>query len=229
MALFTISDVHLSLSTDKSMDVFSGWTDYVSRIENNWKAVVSDDDSVVLPGDISWEMKIQNATEDFGFINSLPGRKYIIKGNHDLWWTSMTKMNAFLKDNGFDTITILNNAAVRIGDVAVCGTRGWMIEESGTDSKLINREAIRLRMSLEEGRKLGGEPIVFLHYPPVTFQNECTELVSVLHKYDVKRVYYGHLHGDSAFRAFEGNRDGIEYRVVSCDRVGFTPVLVSRH
>ena len=152
MSLFTIADTHLSLAGDKPMDVFSGWSNYVERLEKNWRAVVGEDDTVVMPGDISWELKLDSAAADFGFINSLPGKKLIIKGNHDLWWSTVKKMRAFTEKHGFDTIDFINNSAVRVDDICVCGTRGWLIEESGTDSKLINREALRLRASLEAGR-----------------------------------------------------------------------------
>ncbi len=226
MSVFTISDLHLSLSADKSMDIFKGWENYVERIEKNWRAVVTDKDTVVLPGDISWAMKISDAVKDFAFINALPGKKIIIKGNHDLWWSSMKKMNQFLAENGFDTVEFLNNSAALADSKVICGTRGWLIEESGTDSKLINREALRLRASLEQGIKLGTDLVVFLHYPPVTQQNVCTEIVSVLQEYNVRRVYYGHIHGNSAVYAVNGPVDGIDYRLVSCDRVDFTPVLV---
>ncbi len=226
MALFTISDLHLSLSTDKPMDVFNGWQNYVERIEKNWRAVVADGDTVVLPGDISWEMKLDSAVKDFGFINALPGKKYIIKGNHDLWWATMNKMRAFTAANGFDTIDFINNSAVLVDGYSVCGTRGWLIEESGTDSKLINREALRLRASLEEGAKLGGELVAFLHYPPVTEQNRCEELLDELKRFGCKKVYYGHVHGNTAVRAVNGVVDGIEFRLVSCDSLEFTPLLV---
>ena len=226
MALFAISDLHLSFTTDKSMEVFRGWENYVERIQNNWTRVVSDSDAVVIPGDISWELKIENAVKDFEFLNNLPGKKYIIKGNHDLWWNSMKKMNEFLEQNNFSTITFLNNSAALEEGVSICGTRGWLIEESGTDSKLINREALRLKASLEEGRKLGENPIVFLHYPPVTDTQQCKEIIDVLKAYNVTKVYYGHLHGGSTLYAVNGDVDGINYKLVSADRVDFTPVLV---
>lgn len=229
MSLFTIADTHLSLAGDKPMDVFSGWSNYVERLEKNWRAVVGEDDTVVMPGDISWELKLDSAAADFGFINSLPGKKLIIKGNHDLWWSTVKKMRAFTEKHGFDTIDFINNSAVRVDNICVCGTRGWLIEESGTDSKLINREALRLRASLEAGRQLGGEPVVFLHYPPITQQNRCEELISVIREFGCRRVYYGHIHGSSGVAwAINGEVDGVTYRLVSCDSVGFTPVLVQQ-
>ena len=226
MALYTISDLHLSLSCDKPMDIFPGWEGYVARLERNWRALVSDADTVVLPGDISWEMQIDRAAADFGFLNSLPGRKLILKGNHDLWWTTLTKMRSFLQTHGFDTIDFLHNSAAAVGEYAVCGTRGWMLEESGTDSKLIAREAMRLEASIVQAEKTGLRPVVFLHYPPVTNANVCAELMEVLLRHSITRVYYGHIHGAGAARAFCGERDGIRFELVSCDFVHFTPVLV---
>ena len=225
--MFAISDLHLSLSNDeKSMEIFRGWENYVDRIKNNWCKVVSESDTVIIPGDISWELKIENAYEDFKFINDLPGKKIIIKGNHDLWWNSMKKMNEFLQTNNLDSISFINNSAVLVDDISVCGTRGWLIEESGTDSKLINREAMRLKASLEAGKNLGGRLIVFLHYPPITDSQQCTEIIDVLKQYEVDKVYYGHLHGGSTLYAVNGLVDGINYHLVSADRVDFTPVLV---
>ena len=226
MALFTIADLHLSLSSDKAMDVFPGWENYVERIERNWCATVGPEDTVVLPGDLSWEMKLDAAVADFAFLDALPGRKLIFKGNHDLWWASMTKMNAFLTAHGFTTLRFLNNDAALVEGQVVCGTRGWLIEESGTDSKLINREAMRLEASLKAGSELGSDPVVFLHYPPITRDFRCEELIAVLHRYGVRRVYYGHIHGTSAVAAFQGQADGITYTLVSADRVNFTPVRV---
>ena len=226
MSLFTLSDLHLSLSSDKPMDVFPGWDNYVARIGANWRRLVGPEDTVVIPGDFSWEMKLSEAAADFGFLHALPGRKILFKGNHDLWWTSMRKMNAFLDEHGFSDIRILHNDAALVEGRVLCGTRGWLIEESGTDSKLIQREALRLQMSLEAGKKLGEDPIVFLHYPPITRDNRCTEILEVLKAYGCRQVYYGHIHGTGADWAFEGEYEGVSYRLVSCDRVDFTPVWI---
>ncbi|MBQ3564406.1 MAG: metallophosphoesterase [Clostridia bacterium] len=226
MAIFAISDLHLSLNSDKPMDIFKGWENYVSRLEKNWRAIVSDDDTVVIPGDISWEMKIEDTVKDFSFIHSLPGKKIIFKGNHDLWWNSLKKMNEHLETNGFDSITIVNNGAVRVGEYAVCGTRGWAIDESGTDSKLIKREALRLEATIKEAEKLGGEILVFLHYPVVFEDNVCTELVDVLKAHGIKKVYYGHLHGKKSHLSRCTEYDGISFYLVSCDFLEFTPLLI---
>ena len=226
MALFTLSDLHLSLSADKPMDVFHGWDNYVERIDSNWRRIVTDSDTVVIPGDVSWAMHLDDAARDFQFLNALPGDKIILKGNHDLWWATMAKLNGFITEHGFDRIKFINNSAIRVGDYAVCGSRGWLLEESGTDSKLINREVCRLTASLKEGQKLGGEPVVFLHYPVIYEGQVCEELMSVLTEFGVKKVYYGHLHGASRTHAFSGEYRGIDFKLVSCDCVDFTPVLV---
>ncbi len=228
MALYALGDLHLSLGEDKPMDVFAGWNDYVQRLEENWKRLVTDGDTVVIAGDISWAMKLEETLTDFRFIDSLPGRKLFLKGNHDYWWTTRRKMEAFLSDNGLLTIGILFNNAFRAGEYAVCGTRGWFLEnDTPEDVKVLNREAGRLRMSLEEAKKLGGEPVVFLHYPPYYRGIECPEIMDVLLEYGVKKCYYGHIHGRKNFRlAHEGDYKGVDFHLISCDKVSFVPYLV---
>ena len=228
MSLFALGDLHLSLGEDKPMDVFSGWNDYVQRLEENWKKLVRDDDTVVLAGDISWAMKLEQTLVDFQFIHSLPGKKLLLKGNHDYWWSTKRKMDTFLQKNNLDSIQILFNNAFFFFLYAVCGTRGWFLEnDTPEDIKVLNREVGRLRMSLDEALKLGGEPIVFLHYPPYYRGVECPEIMDVLTEYGVKKCYYGHIHGKKNFRlAYEGEYKGVGFRLISCDKVGFMPVLV---
>ena len=228
MSLFALGDLHLSLGEDKPMDVFSGWNDYVQRLEENWKKLVTGDDTVVIAGDISWAMKLEETLVDFKFIDSLPGKKLFLKGNHDYWWSTKRKMDAFLQENALDSIQILFNNAYRVGDYSVCGTRGWFLEnDTPEDIKVLNREAGRLRMSLNEAVKLGGEIVVFLHYPPYYRGIECAEIMDVLLEYGVKKCYYGHIHGKKNFRlAHEGDYKGIDFRLISCDKVGFMPYLV---
>ena len=227
MALFAIADTHLSLSTDKPMDIFGGWQDYVERLEKNWRAIVKDSDTVVVAGDISWAMSLDEALEDFRFINSLPGQKLIFKGNHDYWWCTMKKMEAFLTDNGLDTLKILHNNAVRVENFAVCGSRGWFFDaENSADNKILLREAGRVRRSVQCGRELGGDVIAFLHYPPLTNSMVCNEIVNVLREENVTRCYYGHLHGPSTQGAFIGERDGIKFDLISGDYLKFCPKLI---
>ena len=228
MSLFVLGDLHLSLGEDKPMDVFAGWNDYVERLERNWRSLVTDSDTVVVAGDISWAMKLEETLTDFKFIDSLPGKKLFMKGNHDYWWTTKRKMDTFLSANGLNSIQILFNNAYRVGDFAVCGTRGWFLEnDTPEDEKVVNREAGRLRMSIEEAKKLGGELTVFLHYPPYYRGTECSEIMDVLIEYNVKKCYYGHIHGKKNFRlAYEGVYKGVDFKLISCDKVGFVPVLV---
>lgn len=174
MSLFAIADTHLSLSADKPMDIFNGWSDYVQRLEKNWRAVVSDGDTVVIPGDVSWAMSLEGAQKDFAFLDSLPGKKILMKGNHDYWWNTTRKMENFFKEKGFETLSIVHNSAVSVGNISVCGTRGWFFDaEEDADKKVLLREAGRLRTSIESGIALGGEPVVFLHYPPITQDRIC--------------------------------------------------------
>lgn len=229
MSIFAIADTHLSFSCEKPMDIFHGWSDYVSRIEGNWRNLVTEDDTVVIPGDISWAMSLKEAEADFRFINSLPGKKIILKGNHDYWWTTKRKMDSFLSEKGFDSISILHNNAFRIGDYTLCGTRGWFFDaEKSADMKVLLREASRLERSIEEGEKLGGEIIVFLHYPPVMQTGKCEEIFEVLKKHNIKRCYYGHLHGESTKRSVSETVDGVKLSLISADFLSFCPHLVEK-
>lgn len=224
MSLFAISDLHLSLGVDKPMDVFRGWENYVERLEENWKQLVSPEDTVVIAGDISWGLDLAETVEDFKWIDRMPGQKILLKGNHDLWFSTKSKVERFFQEQGFTTLKILFNNAYRYEDLVLCGTRGWMNDQ--TDKKILNRECGRLRLSLEEGKKLGGTPVVFLHYPPVYGSGDCPEILEVLHQYQIEQVYYGHIHGYSAGYAINGVREGIHFQLLSCDYLHFTPMKI---
>ncbi len=225
MSLFAIGDTHLSFGTDKPMNVFRGWDNYVERLETNWNNLISEDDTVVIMGDISWAMNFKEMLEDFRFINSLKGQKIILKGNHDYWWNTMTKMNAFLEENSFDSIKFLFNNAYLCDGISVCGTRGWFYDAENDENteKIILREAARLRTSIKAGRELGGEPVVFLHYPPVSKTQACQPIVDVLKEENIKHCYYAHLHSASAYNSFNGEMDGIKYELLSADYLKFCP------
>ena len=211
------------------MDIFGGWQDYVTRLESNWKALVSDEDTVVIPGDISWAMSLDGALRDFSFIHNLPGKKIILKGNHDYWWNTKRKMDAWLESEKLDTISILHNNAFKVGDYVICGTRGWFYDaEKSADMKVLLREASRLDKSIEEGKKLGDNLIVFLHYPPVMQSQKCQEIFDVLKKHDIKRCYYGHLHGESTRHSVNETVDGIKFSLISADFLSFCPQLVEK-
>ena len=228
MSLFAIADTHLSLGEDKPMDVFRGWTDYVRRLEDNWRRLVTDRDTVVIGGDISWAMKLEECYEDFAFLNSLPGTKLLMKGNHDYWWQTKKKLDEYIEANRFDTLKILFNNAYEVGDVAVCGTRGWYYDKDGEhDEKVINREVGRLRMSHAAAKEFGKPIVCFLHYPPVYGGVECEEIMDALIELGITECWYGHLHGERTHvNATLGEYRGVNMRLISCDYTRFSPVLV---
>lgn len=228
MSLFAIADLHLSFGTDKPMDVFPGWTDHASRLEKNWRERVSDDDTVVIPGDISWAMSLPGALSDFKFIDSLPGKKIISKGNHDYWWSTMAKAEKFFDDNDIKSISILHNNFYPYEDIGICGTRGWINDGSEPrDKKVILREAQRLERSIQCSLDGGRKPVVFLHYPPLFNQDRNAEIMDVLHRYEIKLVFYGHLHGSAHRFAVIGESEGIEFRLISSDFLHFSPLNIS--
>ncbi len=230
MALYTISDLHLPLGIDKPMDVFgTAWENYVHRLYENWQSVVCDDDLVVLPGDLSWATYLDQAKADFEFLNSLNGKKIILKGNHDYWWETYNKMSKYLLENNYSTVTILNNNAVMYGSCAICGNRGWSFSEnmSDEDRKIYEREVGRLRLSMDDAIRLGAEDIiVFTHYPPINKGCMSTPMTQLMHEFGVSKCFYGHLHSDTHKFAVQGDADGIAYKLVSADYLGFMPYKI---
>lgn len=229
MSVYAIGDTHLSFSVDKPMDIFKGWDDYAQRIENNWQRLITNDDTVIVNGDISWAMGLEQAEKDFEFLNNLNGTKIISKGNHDYWWNTITKMEKFCKEKGFDSIKFLHNNAYKVGNIAVAGTRGWFFDaESENVDKVMARECARLRRSIEEAQKLGGEVVVFLHYPPASVSKVCEPIMNVLKAYKIERCYYGHLHGGAINGAINDVYDGIKFQLVSADYLGFCPLFINK-
>lgn len=227
MALFAIGDTHLSFSVSKPMDIFGGWQDYVERLEKNWTGIVGPDDTVVIPGDISWAMNLEEAKKDLEFLDSLPGKKIIGKGNHDYWWPTMAKIDAFVKENNFTTLSFLYNNAYAAEGVAVCGSRGWFFDDESPQSELvIKRECGRIRTSLEAAFALGLPPILFLHYPPITQDRICEPIMEVITSSGAKRCFYAHLHGNAINYAFRGNFEGVAFDLVSADSLEFVPKLI---
>ena len=228
MALYAIGDTHLSLASDKPMDVFGGsWTGYVDKLREGFNATVSQGDTVVICGDVSWGMSLEEARADFAFLDALPGgRKLLLKGNHDYWWTTASKMKAFFRENGFDTLDILHNNSHLYGETALCGTRGWFYEEDRGEhsAKIFNRELIRLETSLKAAGER--EKLCFLHYPPLYQGYRCQEILDLLERYGVKLCCYGHLHGGSHRLAVTGRQGTVDYRLVAADYVGFRSVCV---
>jgi len=227
LALYSISDLHLSFSCDKPMDIFRGWENHTDRLAANWNRVVTDDDTVVLPGDFSWGLKIEETLKDFEFLSKLNGKKIILKGNHDLWWGTKKKILEFFEKNDINNIEILFNNAFLVDGVSVCGSRGWFIDSPESDKKILLREAARLETSIKAGIELGGEPIVFIHYPPVYGDFVCREIFDIIKKYDIKKVYHGHIHGAGLNKSVS-HFEGVDFKLVSCDCVDFTPVFVKK-
>lgn len=227
MSLFAIADTHLSFGTDKPMDTFAGWQDYTARIEKNWNNLVAENDYVVIAGDISWAMNFEQLIPDFDFINRLNGTKIISKGNHDYWWNTLTKMNNFLLENKFETIKFLHNNAFDFDGFSVCGSRGWFFDSpEEKDEKVLNREVLRIKQSLDSAQN--DEKIVFLHYPPITTNDKCAEILMLLKEYGIKNCYYGHLHGMAARFSVNDTIDGINFKLISADRLQFTPYLIKK-
>lgn len=224
MSIYAISDLHLSLGTDKPMDIF-GWENHVERVRANWTRMVKEDDIVVLPGDFSWALKLEESLEDFKFLESLPGKKILLKGNHDLWWPTVKKVMDFLNKNEIRSVSLVFNNAYEYGEYAICGTRGWCFAESGSDKKVILREVGRLKASLEAAKKMDKKPIVFLHYPPVYGEEKCTEILDVLKQYGVETVYHGHIHGKGLNNA-TSEFSGIKFKLISSDCIDFSPYFI---
>lgn len=243
MSLYVLSDTHLSISDDKPMDVFGvRWAGYTEKLKVGWNRVVNDDDTVVIAGDISWAMSHTGALADLKFINELHGQKIIGRGNHDYWWTSLTKLNKLCEKNGLTTLRFLYNNAYAVEDFIICGSRGWYIDESNRKmpqeadyQKIVAREAIRLEISLEEAKKLHDmklaedgidrEILAFLHFPADFRGYVCPEIVAVLKKYGIKRCYYGHIHGVYDIPGSEVS-NGIRYTLTSADFLNFNPLIV---
>jgi len=227
MSLYAIGDLHLSLSSPKPMDIFGGaWENYVFKILDGFSGLTQDD-VTVLCGDLTWAMDLQEGLEDFLFIDRLPGRKIIIKGNHDYWWTTATRTYKFFEQNGIKTIDIMHNNCYTYGDVAICGTRGWLYEEEihgQQDKKILNRELMRLEVSLKAaGDK---EKLCFLHYPPRYNNYVCTEIVDMLEAYGARHCYYGHIHSAGHRRAIQGKIGTVDYKMVSGDYLDFKPLQI---
>jgi predicted phosphohydrolase len=223
VALYAIGDLHLSLTANKSMEVFGdGWRDYVARITASLSAL-RDEDTLVLAGDTSWGIDLAEAEADFRFLDSFPGRKMLLKGNHDYWWSTVSKMESFFAEKGMTSLHFLHNNCAVYGEYALCGTRGWFQEDNQKpqDAKVLNREVMRLETSLRAAE--GREILCFLHYPPIYQGYECPELLHLLNQYHVKLCCYGHLHGPTIHRAINGSRGETEFCLISADALGFVP------
>ena len=227
MALYVIGDTHFSEGCDKPMDVFGGaWTGYRDKLVSSL-AVLEPQDTLVVAGDFSWGMSLQEALPDFRLLDGFPGKKLLLKGNHDYWWETVSKMKRFFAENAIETIDFLHNSCYFYNGTALCGTRGWFYDKNDPaagDDKIFKRELLRLEASLKAAAEQGAPEIdCFLHYPPVYGSGDCPEILEVLLSYGVKQVYYGHIHGYSSGYAINGERVGIDFRLLSCDFLQFAP------
>lgn len=231
MALYTISDLHLPLGVNKPMDIFGRtWANYVSRLEENWQNIVGEEDTVVLGGDFSWATYIEQAEADFDFLHRLNGKKILIKGNHDYWWTTMSKLNQYVKARGYDDIGFLHNNYFMYNNKAICGSRGWGIPQlahSEEDKRIYARELGRIEASINAAKTENPDEIImFLHYPPLLRDYRYTPMTELLRKCGVQRCYYGHIHKNGAENAVAGEWRGVYYTLCACDHLGFLPILV---
>ncbi|MCM1506914.1 MAG: metallophosphoesterase [Ruminococcus flavefaciens] len=229
MSLWVIADLHLCQGNpEKTMSIFSGWKNYQELIKKNWLALVKPDDTVVIAGDISWGMSLQDSAKDFHFIENLTGQKIIIKGNHDYWWSTKKKMDDFLTAEGCESIKILHNNHFRYENYGICGTRGWVsIKGETQDEKVLKREVQRLETSIKSALAENLTPIVFMHYPPIFATNFNYDILEILYRYDIKDCYYGHIHGRSAHElCIKNTYDGINFHLISGDYLQFIPEKV---
>ena len=232
--IYIIGDLHIGFSVDKPMDIFGeNWENHSEKIKQNWLSKVNDDDTVIIPGDFSWGIDLEEAKADFEFLNNLPGKKILLKGNHDYWWNTVKSMNKFLEENNFKNIFFLYNNSIVVENKIIVGTRGWsaLTPNSEDDYKVLKRECGRLELSIKDGLKKrdnNQEIIAFLHYPPFYKEevNEEIDFMKILQKYDIKKCYYAHLHGDSHKEAQEGIINGIEFKLVSSDYLNFDLIKI---
>lgn len=230
MSIYIIGDLHLSFAKEKPMNIFgTNWNEHEEKIKKDWIEKVQNEDTVILAGDFSWAMHLEETYLDFKYLESLPGKKVFIKGNHDYWWTTITNMNKFLKENNFSNIEFLYNNSIKIEDKIFVGTRGWNLLEGQNNEKMMNRELARLELSIQDAIKKqeNEEIIAIFHYPPISkvmMKNEYTyesQFLDKLKKYNIKKCYYAHLHGKSHIDAVEGNIEGIEFKLISSDYLEF--------
>lgn len=234
MSIFVIADLHLSFKNPKPMNIFGdNWENHEQKIKQDWLEKVTKEDLVILPGDFSWAMNLEDAYLDFAYLNCLPGKKLLLKGNHDYWWTTLTKMRAFLQEHDFKNIDFIYNNSYLYENTILTGTRGWTLNDIEGSAKILNRELARLELSLQQGITKYGEdkPIyVFMHYPPITnsaiLNKSELKFIEMMNKYHVQRCFYGHLHSHSHKDAIEGEKEGIKLDLISADYLDFHLVKI---
>ena len=232
MSIYVIGDLHLSFSADKPMDIFGyNWENHAEKIRENWMQNITEYDTVILPGDFSWAMYLEETYKDFEFLNSLPGKKILSKGNHDYWWTTLKKMRTYQEENNLKDIDFVYNNSYLYDDKIIVGTRGWQDDNNKDDKKIIKRENLRLELSIKDGIKKYGqnkEIIVCMHYPPFNkYEEKDMNFIQTMKKYNVTTCIYGHLHGEMTHKeAKQGIIEGIDFKLVSCDYTNFDLVNI---
>ena len=229
MAIYAIGDLHLSVAAKKPMDIFTGWDNHAEKLAENWKRKIKPEDTVILAGDTSWGMNLAQAVPDFRLIDKLPGQKIILKGNHDYWWSSMTKMGETLCSYDFSTIRFLHNNSYFVEGAHICGSRGWIFENGEPyDEKMIRREGLRIEASLKDRSPQKGQTLLFLHYPPIYAGQTTEPFIKLMQKYGVSRCFYGHIHGQGHKYAVEGQSRGIDFTMIAADYLSFDPLLIQK-
>lgn len=229
MSIYAISDLHLSFDGDKPMDIFGKhWENHQDKIKENWKKIVTENDLVILPGDFSWATYIEEMYKSFEYLENLPGKKVLLKGNHDYWWGTITSMKKYLKENNFKTIDFIYNNAFNYENVIILGTRGWNIDSTDEENKkILNREIERFKLSIKYAKENfnfeNNIKIACLHFPPIKGENK-SKFLEIMEENKIDMCIYGHLHGESQKEIIEGNIDGIELKMVSCDYTNFKPI-----
>ena len=229
MSLYVIADLHLPFGVNKPMDIFGGWDNYVERLEYNWQRKIKPEDTVVIPGDLCWALKLEESLPDFRFLEGLNGRKILLKGNHDLWWNTVTKIKYFFAANDIKSVSIVFNSCEEYEGLGICGTRGWISEYGEpADEKVLAREAGRLEASICAAEAQGLKPVVFLHYPPLYLTGVNEPVMQVLVRHGITECFYGHIHGKKGHAcAFRGEHEGINYHLVSSDYLQFDPLDIT--
>ena len=235
MSLYIIGDLHLSFSENKKeekpMNIFgNNWDGHAEKIKKDWLEKVQPEDTVILAGDFSWATYLEDTLADFSYLNELPGKKIMLKGNHDYWWTTVTSMKKYLDENHINNVDFLQNNSFKIENKVIVGTRGWALQDTENSAKMINREASRLELSIKNAIEQFGENneiICIMHYPPISRQKMKNEylydskILDVMKQYNIKSCYYGHLHGKAHNEAIEGQVEGIEFKLISSDYLNF--------
>ena len=233
MSIYAIGDLHLSFETNKPMNVFGeNWDNYEEKLQQSWNEIIKEDDTVLIPGDFSWATYLKDTLQDFQYLNNLTGKKVLLKGNHDYWWTTLKSMREFLNQNNFTNIDFIFNSSYECDEAMIVGTRGWAFNETENSDKMLKREASRLELSIKDAiQKSNNKKIIcMMHYPPITKNmieiKQKSEYLEILKKYNITECIYGHLHGNSHNEAVEGNVDGINLKLVSSDYLEFKPIKI---